>query len=800
MSCDIKDILRQHYNDIIMDISISVILVSLSWGYCRVLVLLVAGDDLVLGTVNKLTGRILIQCRTLAHNHTGLGVINTVTGAQTARTHGRVTEIIPDVGVRQSASSMEEAAAALLEEIAYPSCCLILLIDGETAAFITFRRVAEAWRERHGTAMFEAFSVEQDTNVTRRLSHLVPLVRQVRQLSSYTTVVVVSHDPLFLAAFAEQSLRGRLLGWATKLVVVTRLALPLLKTLMPTYWTFSMMNAVFLRIDETSSRLDEMLSHLPYSVNGPQTVRVASWTPSNGLVVDEGFSLFQEKFSDFYGSRVNVTARPYTPFWKEQEGPENTTLYSGTDYYALTAIANTLNFTFRRLPTSSWAEVTSLVEERVSFLASVIYILMPDRLDRYDFSFAHEIMSTGFSMAPPILQPQWQALYYPLSGWVWAGMLIALLITPIAFVLIFTRMTGDKDENLLLGTVFHQMVGMLLGQSLSHHLFKTSSTRILVAAWLVFAIILGSAYSGNLTATLTLPKYPPRPETLKQLVDTADRITMQPYGQEFRSVFAKSDLPVFQKLAHLMDFVPSMYEGQRQAISRKQAHLENRRSQQHSIAEWFTLPDGSELLYVGKEDIVPGGSGWPLPHDAPYRDAIDSHLMGVIEAGLYEKWAADLLFNVQVESRKKKQDQRQANVVKVSSGPQGLSMCHLQGAFIVLLLGRQISDEDGHTHPPPPTCLNWFPMRIKTQVAWLMVSVLGQAFTGKERSNAQLGKPDWCSKHAFWIELLPAITLLMLLPFIRENVPGRCTANELLRPPPAATPLPNSCHHASRCL
>ncbi|MPC31306.1 hypothetical protein E2C01_024592 [Portunus trituberculatus] len=423
----------------------------------------------------------VIQCRTLAHNHTGLGVINTVTGAQTARTHGRVTEIIPDVGVRQSASSMEEAAAALLEEIAYPSCCLILLIDDcnslkkcclagdamesstgrKDVLTLAIKRVAEAWRERHGTAMFEAFSVEQDTNVTRRLSHLVPLVRQVRQLSSYTTVVVVSHDPLFLAAFAEQSLRGRLLGWATKLVVVTRLALPLLKTLMPTYWTFSMMNAVFLRIDETSS--------------------------------------------SFYGSRVNVTARPYTPFWKEQEGPENTTLYSGTDYYALTAIANTLNFTFRRLPTSSWAEVTSLVEERVSFLASVIYILMPDRLDRYDFSFAHEIMSTGFSMAPPILQPQWQALYYPLSGW------------------IFTRMTGDKDENLLLGTVFHQMVGMLLGQSLSHHLFKTSSSRILVAAWLVFAIILGSAYSGNLTATLTLPKYPPRPETLKQLVDTADR-------------------------------------------------------------------------------------------------------------------------------------------------------------------------------------------------------------------------------------------------------------------------------------
>ena len=54
---------------------------------------------------------------------------------------------------------------------------------------------------------------------------------------------------------------------------------------------------------------------------------------------------------------MNVTALPYVPFWEEREGPNNTTLYSGTDYYALQAIAASLNFTVRMLPTFSWAEV-----------------------------------------------------------------------------------------------------------------------------------------------------------------------------------------------------------------------------------------------------------------------------------------------------------------------------------------------------------------------------------------------------------------------------------------------------------
>lgn len=67
------------------------------------------------------------------------------------------------------------------------------------------------------------------------------------------------------------------------------------------------------------------------------------------------------------------------------------------------------------------------------------------------------------------------------------------------------------------------MTGMLLGQNLPRRLPNTFSSRVVVAAWLVFALIIGLAYRGNLTASLTLPKFPPRPETLSELVDAVDR-------------------------------------------------------------------------------------------------------------------------------------------------------------------------------------------------------------------------------------------------------------------------------------
>ncbi|MPC18180.1 Glutamate receptor 1 [Portunus trituberculatus] len=240
------------------------------------------------------------------------------------------------------------------------------------------------------------------------------------------------------------------------------------------------------------------------------------------------------------------------------------------------------------------------------------------------------------------------------------------------------------------GFVFQDMTGMLLGQNLPRRLPRTSSTRILVATWLVFAIVFVSAYCGNLTASLTLPKYPPRPETLLQLVDSVKKITMEGFGEEYKIFFSKSKSPMFQKLGFLMDFVPSLMVGQQQATEKNQAHLGTRHYLHHNIAKWFTRPDGSEMLYIGRESILPGQSAWPLPLDAPYVVNIDYLLMAVVEAGLYEKWMSDLLFKVRQEKREQQREQQldaKPEPTRSKEMTLSLSMDHMQGAFTLLLLG-----------------------------------------------------------------------------------------------------------------
>ncbi|XP_063886451.1 uncharacterized protein LOC135114479 [Scylla paramamosain] len=142
-------------------------------------------------------------------------------------------------------------AAELMRSPPNASCTTIAITDSTTTPPDVVKDVfgQSALDQWQVMATFEVNLEKRNTTITDRLSKLIPLARQVRQLSWCSMVVVVSLNPDFLIAFAEWSLKGRLLAWTTKLLVVSRLTIPQLQTLLPAHWTFFMMNTVFLNME-----------------------------------------------------------------------------------------------------------------------------------------------------------------------------------------------------------------------------------------------------------------------------------------------------------------------------------------------------------------------------------------------------------------------------------------------------------------------------------------------------------------------------------------------------------------------
>ncbi|KAK4296786.1 hypothetical protein Pmani_030751 [Petrolisthes manimaculis] len=129
---------------------------------------------------------------------------------------------------------------------------------------------------------------------------------------------------------------------------------------------------------------------------------------------------------------------------------------------------------------------------------------------------------------------------------------------------------------------------------------------------------------------------------------------------------------------------------------------------QQKIAENFIDIDGSTRLYIGRDSIFPGPSGWPIPHDAPYKTNFDRVIISALEAGLYEKWAGDMNRQATIDSqrRQKENKKRQMDITVMQEGGKtgeegevgegnnispALALTHLQGAFLLFLLGITVA-------------------------------------------------------------------------------------------------------------
>ncbi|ROT79299.1 Variant Ionotropic Glutamate Receptor [Penaeus vannamei] len=583
--------------------------------------------------------------------------------------------------------------AAVLEASEKPLCSAQFLTDGSLSSYSLFQLKHRLPAPR-GVGVFEVTRSDLEDNTTEaKASSVIAEARKMRELSWCVNVVVLSDDPAFLASFAESSLRGRLLVWATRLLVVTRLPLQELRRLLASSWTFSMMNAMVINLEERSGQFRyRIYTHQPYNTPEGKLVHLATWAPEYGLYVKSGQRLFPEKFENFRGAEVGVTALPFQPYWIEEEttGQDGALrkTYTGSDGLLLRTIAEGLNFTFTPLPVSTWGEVTQRVVERRALMAVVHHVLLPQRKERYDYTYTYEQILFDFCMARPSLTPQWQSLYYPLADAVWACILAAVLF--MAVVLYMAR----KNKKFSPWNVTEITLGSLLGQSVPLDR-DTNGFRVSVASWLVFAFVVGTAYRGNLTAALTLPKYPDRPETIEQLVKAVDSVTMPSYGTEFQAFFLRSNSEVFRTLGGLMEIVPSAMDGLNGVATKRQSFMDGRRYLEHMIAEHFTDARGEAQLYVGRQSVLPGLAGWPVPHDAPYKPQLDRLMMRILEAGLYEKWSEDMLRRARAEARRRQKrklqelrlDEEDVEAEESTRKTKPLTVVHLQGPLILLLLG-----------------------------------------------------------------------------------------------------------------
>ncbi|XP_063887702.1 ionotropic receptor 21a-like [Scylla paramamosain] len=242
-----------------------------------------------------------------------------------------------------------------------------------------------------------------------------------------------------------------------------------------------------------------------------------------------------------------------------------------------------------------------------------------------------------------------------------------------------------------------ETVGMLLGQDSRLLKPERTAVRMVMLIWLILGLVITTGYKSNLIAFLSIPKYPDRPENVEELARANVRSLFLQKSSKFQAYLKESHIPAYRSITSRIDTVTTELEGLQHISEHRKAFFSERYGTMLLIAEHFTAPDGSPRLYVARQNVFPHHSAWIMPHDAPYKPAMDRALRLVIQSGLKEKFMDDMLREAWQEIRLRKKHQKinsekrnqeeDANNDQSNILPKPLSLSHVQGAFWILLLG-----------------------------------------------------------------------------------------------------------------
>ncbi|XP_063889396.1 glutamate receptor ionotropic, delta-1-like [Scylla paramamosain] len=515
----------------------------------------------------------------------------------------------------------------------------------------------------------------------------------MRLMSWCTLVVVFSDNPTFLSVFAEMADEGRLMVWETRLLVITRIPLSNLQDLLQNYWTFSMMNTMFLKLNTSSGENHcQIYVHMPYSPAGSQVVQLASLKSGHTLVNIKERTLFPEKFNNFYGMKINLTWVPTRPYWNpvKQPGPNGTEVmsFTGREYLLMQSFAMIFNFTLNPLPWEGWPPVMRRLRTREAFLWPANLPILPHMLKQYDFSIFLERSTLGFTMAKPSIKPSWQSLYHPLRIEVWILILPTVIMVYIA-LMVMNQTGREKGPDAWI--VMKQVLGTLLDEAIPGELPLRSTTRVVLTAWLLFSFIVGTVYRSNLTASLTIPKYPPRIETFSGLVEAETKILVVEYMDMFYNNFRQSTSEVLRTIAARMEIVPNEVIGISRCLTENAAYLFERLFMEVKIDEHFTDLDETTPFYVTQGSLLADLSAFLMIRDAPFKPNFDYVLITFHGAGIIQKLHSDSVGLIRRQNREKRRREKTTVIKKPEEKIKALTLVHMQGPFLLYLVCTIVS-------------------------------------------------------------------------------------------------------------
>ncbi|XP_045588964.1 glutamate receptor ionotropic, kainate 2-like [Procambarus clarkii] len=599
-----------------------------------------------------------------------------------------VTALLVDrqLHLRYAASPPPATARALQAVVSSESdsrSSLVFFTDGAYWPTTVLKEFMAFTRSTVAVTLFEGEFRAPRANLTQVHLSWMTEARRVRQVSWCVTVVVVSDDLAFLTAFAQWSLTGRLLVWSTRLLVVTRLPLHHLHVL---HGLLSMTNSMLLVVHgaPVSSRCSVYIQ-LPYSPRGAQALKVASWTPHQGLALTSSLHLFPDKFSRFI-------ERPSLKIAVDQTHLMSTTIRLGRrEDETLEYLGQGLNFTYKyTIPSDGLRAgvVDMVVKQGADFalgplgvslaLASVVDFMWPITVQ-----YSRILGTRGRPEVDP-----W-GFVFPLELPVWAATMTTLLMLSLTLFLAstFLSLTHITTESSWERDSFHLISALLQQDCVVSG--RWWWRRLVFLLWMMMAAqVLVKSYSGNLMSGLAVRHIKQPYQTLRSVVDDPSAIMMWLTDAKVAQNFSSVQSGIYREVFEAGSKGRIVHRNAYEFLQNFSALLSDRRHVLIGNEILFSIIISKEFsrtgncyYYLSRERLLPSSMVSIGQKNSPLVPALSKRILAITEFGLYNQWVKTRIPN----------GTSCANPPTRITTSSTLSLNSLWGIFVVLACGLIVS-------------------------------------------------------------------------------------------------------------
>ncbi|XP_042224677.1 glutamate receptor ionotropic, delta-1-like isoform X2 [Homarus americanus] len=425
------------------------------------------------------------------------------------------------------------------------------------------------------------------------------------------------------------------------------------------------------------SKVFYMFTSYPFSPEGHRAT-LGSWS---NKTITSVVDLFPDRYPDLQGAVLYLASwcDDFPIIYVSGDG------CIGSSLDTLSLIAHKLNFTYEvqretqdqhwgALENGNWTGMLGDLKYNGKDLALNWFLLNHNRWKAFDALYPYYAEGFGFLARLPEPAPRWKNLTYSFTTNLWLIIVCSTMVVSCMFSALMPRHMTE-------GTVDHIQQIILVCAGVVRQVVDLGGDgrwawqRVWLGWWWLGCIILTTAYTCNLIAFLTVPVYTTRIETVAHLAASDLRVIMQDYGSFLPEALKESSDPHLYTLGHKLDLYP--YE---EAYDPAIYGVLNRT---HALTETYSYLMNLQIqynvtqdTYLMKEQVYPGHMSWFMPKNTPYSAKVSALLTRLREAGVINKFFLIHFARVS-ETFKNTQE----------STMQALSIKHLQGAFLLHLLG-----------------------------------------------------------------------------------------------------------------